>query len=156
MLTARINRIADVAQMQALAADVAEAASGGLVLLLYGELGAGKTTFTQALASALGVKEAVTSPTFTIAGEYEVTNHGSIRTLCHVDLYRLTPDEAQTDPLIQEILEHAADSNRLTVIEWADRLLRLNLPKVWKLTFIHGLDETGRIVDITQENTLGF
>jgi tRNA threonylcarbamoyl adenosine modification protein YjeE len=150
MLTTRINRIADEEQMDLLARQVAEAVSGGLVLLLYGELGAGKTTFTQSLAAALGVKETVTSPTFTIASEYEVTNHGSIRILCHADLYRLTAEQAQTDPLVKEMLEHGEDSNRLTVVEWADRLGHITLPYVWKLTFIHGLHPHERVVDITQ------
>ncbi|MBI3255345.1 MAG: tRNA (adenosine(37)-N6)-threonylcarbamoyltransferase complex ATPase subunit type 1 TsaE [Candidatus Andersenbacteria bacterium] len=156
MLSQRINRVGGVEHMQLLAASVAEAAKGGLTLLLYGELGAGKTTFTQALAKSLGITQPVTSPTFTIAGEYEVTNHGSIRTLCHVDLYRFEGRQAQDDPLVREILEHAQDSNRLTVIEWADKLGRVDLPNVWKLTFMHGMNEGERIVDITQVNTLGL
>lgn len=150
MVPQRINRVAGVEEMEALAKKVANAATGGLTLLLYGELGAGKTTFTQALAKALGITQPVTSPTFTIAGEYGVEGHGRIRTLCHVDLYRFEGKQAEGDPLVAEIVEHAQDSNRLTVIEWADRLGRVELPNVWKLTFMHGLNEQERIVDIVQ------
>ncbi|MFM7047220.1 MAG: tRNA (adenosine(37)-N6)-threonylcarbamoyltransferase complex ATPase subunit type 1 TsaE, partial [Actinomycetota bacterium] len=55
------------------------------VVVLTGDLGAGKTTFTKAFCAALGVTEQVTSPTFTIVHEYR----GSKLTVCHADLYRL-------------------------------------------------------------------
>ena len=84
------------------------------ILLLSGELGAGKTVFAKGLAAGLGIDpDEVTSPTFTLINEYE----GRAR-LYHVDLYRLEPGAC--DHLgLDEIF---ADPQAITVIEWAERL----------------------------------
>lgn len=150
MLTNRINRVGSVQEMEELAFQVADSVPAATTLLLYGELGAGKTAFVQGLAKAFGVQEAVTSPTFTIASEYPVPSHASIRTLAHVDLYRLTPQQAQQDPMVQEILRRSFESDRLTIVEWADRLGENLPPQTWKLIFTHGLNEGERIVDVVQ------
>jgi len=98
-------------ETQRLAGDLAGALRHG-VIALHGELGAGKTCFVAGLAAALGIRRAVTSPTFTIANEYP-----GERPLYHIDLYRLTgPDEVLTIGL-EEYLE----SDGLTAIEWPDR-----------------------------------
>src|SRR5688572_1495261 len=107
------------AGMQAVAAAWAERLKAGDVLFLLGELGAGKTTFTQGLARALGVADTVTSPTFTIMTEYPTT-HPTIRRLCHIDLYRLTTKQAVADPMVGSAVQGNPDA--LTVVEWADRL----------------------------------
>ena len=85
----------------------------GTVILLYGELGAGKTALVRGLARGMGAApEAVSSPTFTIVQEYA----GARATLYHVDLYRLAPDE------IEDIgLDDLIASNGVVAIEWADR-----------------------------------
>jgi tRNA threonylcarbamoyladenosine biosynthesis protein TsaE len=82
----------------------------GDVVVVAGELGAGKTTFTQGLAAGLGVTDSVVSPTFTLAREYE----GRLR-LVHVDLYRL--DRAQE--VLDLGLEDVAD-DAVLVVEWGD------------------------------------
>ena len=82
----------------------------GDVVVVAGELGAGKTTFTQGLAAGLGVTDRVVSPTFTLAREYE----GRLR-LVHVDLYRL--DRAQE--VLDLGLEDVAD-DAVLVVEWGD------------------------------------
>lgn len=85
----------------------------GDVLVLEGDLGAGKTTFTQGFARALGVGEQVNSPTFTLIKEYE----GDFP-LYHMDLYRLEgPEEAW-----ELGLEEYFDGNGVCVVEWPDRL----------------------------------
>ncbi len=85
---------------------------GGEVICLTGDLGAGKTTFTQMLLKYLGVKDIVSSPTFTIAKQY-ATKRGSIY---HLDLYRVESGEE----LIEIGLAEMLDSGYLVVIEWPE------------------------------------
>jgi tRNA threonylcarbamoyladenosine biosynthesis protein TsaE len=91
-----------------------ESIAGGVILLLHGELGAGKTLLTKGLAEGLGIDaKDVTSPSFTLINIHE----GRLR-LYHIDLYRL--DEGASDALgLEEVFE---DQNGVTVIEWAERL----------------------------------
>jgi len=83
----------------------------GDVVVLAGDLGAGKTTFAQGVATALGIDEPVTSPTFTIVHEYD----GRIP-LAHVDVYRLDTLGELHDLGFEEIV----DDTRVTLIEWGD------------------------------------
>ncbi|MGH9159610.1 MAG: tRNA (adenosine(37)-N6)-threonylcarbamoyltransferase complex ATPase subunit type 1 TsaE [Vicinamibacteraceae bacterium] len=99
----------------ALAARLAERLEAGAVVLLVGDLGAGKTAFVRGLAEGLGVPaEDVSSPTFTLVQEYR----GRQLPLYHVDLYRLSPREV--DDLGLDALAHEG----IMAIEWADRLPR--------------------------------
>lgn len=94
-----------------LAGTIARQLRAGDVLILTGELGAGKTTFTQSLAAALGITEAITSPTFVVARHHTHPDAGL--NLVHVDAYRLTG----ADELASLDLETwLADS--VVVIEW--------------------------------------
>lgn len=91
------------------------ACSGGEVILLRGDLGAGKTCLVQGLAKGLGVAVWVTSPTFTIHGEYS----GGKLTLNHLDLYRLD------DPASQEglgIADMLGESGAVAAVEWPEML----------------------------------
>lgn len=72
------------------ASDVAKLLRGGEFVSLIGDLGAGKTTFTQGLVAALGSTARVKSPTFTVMNEYPVIGHASIRRVIHCDLYRFS------------------------------------------------------------------
>ena len=87
---------------------------GGTVLALHGDLGAGKTTFVQCLAAALGIVRPVTSPTFTLVGEYPLPSGGL---LVHMDLYRLKPGTDLDSIGFDEYLQSGA----LVAIEWAER-----------------------------------
>jgi tRNA threonylcarbamoyladenosine biosynthesis protein TsaE len=88
----------------------------GAIVLLSGDLGAGKTAFVRGLAAGLGIDTAdVSSPTFTIIQEYR----GGRLLMRHVDLYRLTPREADEIGLEEMTLDPA-----VTAIEWPDRLPR--------------------------------
>jgi tRNA threonylcarbamoyladenosine biosynthesis protein TsaE len=101
--------------------ELAAILGAGDVVLLYGDLGAGKTAFVKGLAEGLGVsRDEVTSPTFTLVQEYR----GGRLTLFHVDLYRLD-DPREIDDLG---LDEIADGGVLA-IEWAEKLPPSHLPR---------------------------
>ena len=101
-------------ETEALARELAGTLQAGDVVLLSGDLGAGKTTFVRGLAEGLGIDpEDVSSPTFTLLHEYR----GGRLTLYHADLYRL--DQAATDDLG---LEETGVRDGVLAIEWPDRL----------------------------------
>lgn len=85
----------------------------GDAVLLYGEMGAGKTHFAQGIAQGLGITGPVRSPTFTLINEY----HDGRIPLYHVDLYRLSGD----DDLATVGLEEYFDADGVVVVEWPER-----------------------------------
>jgi tRNA threonylcarbamoyladenosine biosynthesis protein TsaE len=87
------------------------------ILLLEGDLGAGKTCLTQGLAAGLGIDEPITSPTFALAQHYT----GRAGALVHLDLYRLE-HPAAADELFAQEEEEALALNALMAVEWAERL----------------------------------
>ncbi len=106
--------VADAAAMWRLARQLAMTLVPGTVVALHGDLGAGKTTFVQGLAGALGIVQPVTSPTFTLVCEYPIPNGGI---LVHIDLYRL-PEPCDLESLgFWEYLEHGA----IVAVEWAEK-----------------------------------
>lgn len=93
----------------------------GQVIELIGDVGAGKTTFTRGLAKGLGIKEEITSPSFTISKVYSLPND---KTLTHYDFYRL-----QDPGLMKEDLEESiSNPNNYTIIEWGESVSDI-LPK---------------------------
>jgi tRNA threonylcarbamoyladenosine biosynthesis protein TsaE len=104
------------AETRAVAAALASALGPGDLVLLYGDLGAGKTVFVKGLAQGLALDpDAVTSPTFTLVHEYG----GGRLPLVHLDLYRLDAvdlDDVGLDP--------DAAARGVVVVEWAERLIR--------------------------------
>jgi tRNA threonylcarbamoyladenosine biosynthesis protein TsaE len=102
-----------VEQTRELAAAIAALVHPGDIVLLSGDLGAGKTAFVQGFARAIGVEEQVTSPTFTIARSYE----GRIR-LHHLDVYRLDHLQEAEDLGLSELVDD--DSGAVTLIEWGE------------------------------------
>lgn len=99
-------------ETKSFAAELAKELKPGAVLALHGELGSGKTCFVQGLAEALGVKDIVNSPTYTIINEYR----GRLR-LNHVDLYRV---KSEAEVLALE-LEELLEGDGITAIEWPEK-----------------------------------
>jgi len=88
----------------------------GDVVLLSGQLGAGKTTFTQGVARGLGVLERVTSPTFTMVRQHECVNGRGISTLHHADVYRVGTLDEVVDLALGELVEESA----VALVEWGE------------------------------------
>ncbi len=109
----------------------------GAVIALHGDLGAGKTTFVQGLAAALGVSRPVTSPTFTLVGEYPLPGGGL---LVHMDLYRLRPG---TD-LDSIGFDEYVNSGAIVAIEWAERAKDVLPPSTIHLHFDPVPDDDSR------------
>ncbi|MBN1584946.1 tRNA (adenosine(37)-N6)-threonylcarbamoyltransferase complex ATPase subunit type 1 TsaE [Candidatus Uhrbacteria bacterium] len=116
-------RIADLDGLGSFAAEVSCRLRGGETIGLVGDLGAGKTAFVQMLARAMGITEAVRSPTFTLMQCYGVGEEYSRRTgigeLCHIDAYRL---ETADGLYAIGFGDYAGRKDAVTVIEWADRV----------------------------------
>jgi tRNA threonylcarbamoyladenosine biosynthesis protein TsaE len=117
-----------------LAEQLAKRMEPGSLLALDGDLGAGKTRFSQAVAKALGVKETVNSPTFTIIKEYE----GEQVPFYHMDVYRISVEEAD-----ELGLEEYFFGQGLTIVEWASLIAEL-LPEERLDIYISVLGATER------------
>ncbi len=100
-----------------IAVDLASTLHGGEVVLLVGDLGAGKTTFVQGLAAALGSTSRVKSPTFAVMNEYTAT-FGAIRRIVHADLYRFSSADDVRALALDD--EHRPDT--VIVIEWPNAI----------------------------------
>lgn len=117
-------------ETKALARQVTQKKTSGIIAL-SGELGAGKTTFTQGLAEGLGIKEPIISPTFILIRQYQTPKSGRI--FYHVDLYRLEEDLGSIG--LGEII---GNKENLVVIEWAEKaksllpedVVKINLDKL--------------------------
>lgn len=104
----------------------------GDVVCLYGNLGAGKTTFTQGMAKGLGITKRIISPTFIIVRSYEISNIkfqiSNFKWLYHVDLYRLNDENSVEGTGLLEILEK---KDSLVIIEWPEKMGSLLPKKRW-------------------------
>lgn len=138
MATLKLSSLSD---LRSFAARIAQSLDGGAVLALEGDLGSGKTTFTQALALALGVKRPVTSPTFTLVCEYPLPDG---RRLVHMDLYRLKGASDMEALGFREYVE----SGDIVCIEWPDRAGDELPPDAIRIRFEISDDPGSRIVTI--------
>ena len=115
-------RLADAAATAGLGAELAARLPSGAILLLFGDLGAGKTCLVQGLALALGIHEPITSPSFALAQHYGGRRvDGSATALVHIDLYRLE-DSASADELFAQEEEEAQALEAMLAVEWPQRL----------------------------------
>jgi tRNA threonylcarbamoyladenosine biosynthesis protein TsaE len=103
-------------ETHAFGAALAEVLEPGVVLVLTGGLGAGKTALVQGIARGLGVEERVTSPTFTMVATHRTDGRRGINLLLHADLYRVSSGAEADDLAIAELVEDAA----VACVEWGD------------------------------------
>lgn len=113
-----------------------------LVVGLYGNLGAGKTTFTQAVARELGVADIVNSPTFVIEKIYD-TEHPHFARLVHIDAYRL---ESAAELAVLQFEQLVANKNNLILIEWPENVKEI-IPEGHTRIHFTFIDETTRQID---------
>lgn len=113
-----IRDVSSVEETWAFAREIASSLKPGDVICLEGDLGAGKTTFTQGLAAALGVSGRVTSPTFCIVQEHAANDaSSSVQLLVHMDLYRLHDE----DDVLAIGWEDYLSRGAVLVVEWPQR-----------------------------------
>lgn len=109
--------INDLKELSSFAKKFSKILKGGDVVLLGGDLGAGKTTFTKCVLKCLGVKSDVTSPTFTIMREY----NGKRYKIYHFDMYRLTSGQEAKEFGLEDYI-YSKNKNCLVFIEWAENV----------------------------------
>src|SRR5436305_10443973 len=115
-------------ETEAVAAALAERLAVGDVVTVAGELGSGKTTFVRGACGALGVREQVTSPTYTIGHRY----HGSLAEVSHLDLYRFQGVSAAEWGDLEPYFENA-----IAFVEWPEAGSGVLPPSRFAVTLVH-------------------
>jgi tRNA threonylcarbamoyladenosine biosynthesis protein TsaE len=111
----------------------------GAVILFSAGLGAGKTTLTKGIARGLGIRQTITSPTYTIISEYP-----GRPPLYHIDLYRIEDAEELENLDLRDIL----NGNGVSVVEWSERLPAFCADEAVRIA-IRGEGESERVFDIS-------
>ena len=138
MTTARTKSVDETKEIGAALAELARA---GDLLLLAGDLGAGKTAFAQGFGRGLGVDEPITSPTFTLAREYQ----GTRLRLHHLDAYRMEALEEVLDVGLPELL----DDEAVVLIEWGDVIVPAVPADYLEVRISLGEGDDDRILDFS-------
>lgn len=140
-------------QTIAIAKDFAGSLRGGDIVLLHGDLGAGKTTFTKGVAEALGAEGDITSPTFTLMNVYPIqTKKSGLHTLVHIDTYRLENEEDLIDIGAEDYL---GDPSAVCLVEWPEKIKNLLQGKKVINIFFEHKGENERNVEI-KKNSMSF
>ena len=127
-------------ETRGVASKIAALVEQGDLLLLVGELGAGKTTFVQGFGEAIGVDEPITSPTFTLAREYD----GRGLTMHHLDVFRLE----QLDEVLDLALPELLDGPSVTLIEWGDAIIPALPGEYLEVRLEYGVDDDERVIGV--------
>lgn len=127
----------------AFAQKFAKSIKRGTIILLEGDLGAGKTHFVKGFAKGLGCKNMVTSPTFTIMNIYD----GGKMPIYHFDMYRLsTPEEAEELGFGEQLSHSSLDG--VTLVEWSSNVPELMSEWDYKITITKGRNDCDRSIEI--------
>lgn len=121
------KQIDTLEQLNAMAIEFSQLVQPGSVVFLLGDLGAGKTTFTQHFLRACGIKETVKSPTYTLFETYQVNQQNYV----HMDLYRLSDPEELYYMGIEDLL----NGSNILLIEWPQKGKGVLPEADWVLTF---------------------
>lgn len=129
--------LADIEATRSLGVSLGQSLPAGSVILLEGDLGAGKTTLVQGIGEGLGITDSILSPTFTLINEYP---EGRLP-LYHLDLYRLEPEEV-TALNLESYWEGVEFELGIVAIEWAERLTYK--PQSYLSIYLNYAADTGR------------
>ena len=113
------------------------------ILALTGDLGSGKTTFVQGALRALGVKGAITSPTFVLMKHYRAPKYGL--EIYHLDAYRLKSEE---DLAVLDFAEKIKNPNAVIIVEWPERIKKAMRSGVRKIKLSHEKKAGSRTIKI--------
>lgn len=132
-------------QTQQIAVDLAKTfeQTGGIILFT-GELGAGKTSFTQGFIKYFGISEKVISPTFLLQRQYQIPN--SHRFIFHLDLYRLSSPVDLKNTGIEEMIQNISDN--IILIEWSEKIKEDDVPEGSIKVSITKEDENKRKIEV--------
>ena len=128
-----------LAETRSAAAEIASMLKGDEVLAFFGDLGAGKTTFSRALCQALGVQDEVTSPTFAMVHEY----HTGPYPVYHFDMYRVDGEDSLFSTGYYDYLGAG-----VLLIEWSENIEALLPEDAWRLTLTYGEGPEERIISL--------
>jgi len=117
------------------------------VLSLKGDLGSGKTTFSQFLAKRLGVKGVIQSPTFVLIKKYPTFNH-VFQNFFHIDTYRIEKESDFSNLGFSEII---MNPENIIAIEWPEKIANLIPSDSFVVSFEHGENESERIINVPDE-----
>ena len=133
------------------ASRLARICASGDVILLVGDLGAGKTAFAQGFASALGVEGPVTSPTFALVRQYRCAVGATVDTLIHADVYRTGSVGEVAELALAELVEERA----IALIEWGDMAAPALGPDVLEVTLELSDDGTPQLAQCRTLSIVG-
>ncbi len=115
------------------------------VILLHGNLGAGKTTFAQGFAGALGIKERILSPTFVLMKIYPIRKKSAYKFLVHIDCYRI---DSTKDVVRLGVKDIFLDKDAIVLVEWPERIRQIIPKRALLIRFGHGRKEQERVIRI--------
>ena len=124
--------------------DIAAQLNGGDIILLFGDLGAGKTTLTKGIAEFFKITDEITSPTFSLMNVYDINDRNGIKKIAHIDTYRLKDENELIEIGIEDYL---SDVDTICIIEWPEKIMGiLKNRKVKKIKITHINEQTREIV----------
>ena len=135
--------INNINEMKKFAHDFSKTLKGGEVVLLNGDLGAGKTTFVKFVLEKMGVKEPVSSPSFTIMKSYKTNRFN----FYHFDMYRIEDETEVYELGFEDYIQNSL--NDIVFIEWSERVLGLLKKTNCKTITIERIDDNKRKVRLS-------